>query len=89
MYSSTTESDPPYKIEVFEDYLYVLTYKKSQLLKLHKFGYVPSGSPSDAQPVYTGLERVNAIVVIQENKMFKNRKQLPVVGDIQCLKPTV
>ena len=32
-----TATDPPYKIDIFEDYLYVTTYKKHRVLKFNKF----------------------------------------------------
>ncbi|XP_071101709.1 prolow-density lipoprotein receptor-related protein 1-like isoform X1 [Haliotis cracherodii] len=63
------ESDPPFKLEVFEDYLYVLTFHKYQLLRLHKFGRTQNHTPVEPQVVYTGLEHISAIVVAQDQKM--------------------
>lgn len=71
------ESDPPFKLEVFEDYLYVLTFHKYQLLRLHKFGRTQNHTPVEPQVVYTGLEHISAIVVAQDQKMNNDCKSPP------------
>lgn len=62
------DGDKPNKIEVFEDYLYVTTYKTNNIIKLHKFG--------QRDPVYLvkGLNRASDIVIVQEHKQTVNCK---------------
>jgi hypothetical protein len=60
--------EKPYKIEVFEDNLYVSTYQSNNIIKLNKFGY------GDLIYLMRGLNRASDILIVQENKQTKNSK---------------
>ncbi|XP_041374230.1 low-density lipoprotein receptor-related protein 1-like [Gigantopelta aegis] len=58
-------SHPPYTLQVFGDYLYVLTSKTWEIIKMHKFG----DESLKLQPMYTGINRVFDLVVMQKHKL--------------------
>ena len=62
--------EKPYKVEVFEDNLYVSTYQTNNIIKLNKFGY------GDLIYLMRGLNRASDILIVQENKQTKNSKFL-------------
>ncbi|ESO96764.1 hypothetical protein LOTGIDRAFT_143634 [Lottia gigantea] len=61
-------SDPPYKLEVFENFIYVLTYKNFDVLRMHKFG-----KPDQVlKKMYESSDKIQAVVILQENKQKKS-----------------
>ncbi|CAH0551681.1 unnamed protein product [Brassicogethes aeneus] len=55
----------PFKLEVFEEYLYVSTYLKHDILRLNKFG------KGNITHLVQGLTRVSHLLILQENKHIK------------------
>ncbi|CAH1165542.1 unnamed protein product [Phyllotreta striolata] len=55
----------PYKIDVFEDNLYVATHDKHDILRMNKFGR------GNATYLVRGLTRISDILILQENKHAK------------------
>lgn len=68
LYNFTEEK--PYKLEVFEDNLYVSTYQTNNIIKLNKFGH------GDLIYLMRGMNRASDILIVQENKQTKNSKFL-------------
>ncbi|KAG1687419.1 Prolow-density lipoprotein receptor-related protein 1 [Nymphon striatum] len=66
VYTFPKDGDKPNRIEIFEDYLYITTYKTNNIMKMHKFGR--------QEPVYLvkGLNRASDIVIVQEHKHTVN-----------------
>ncbi|XP_069676734.1 low-density lipoprotein receptor-related protein 1 isoform X1 [Periplaneta americana] len=60
--------EKPYKVEVFEDSLYVSTYQTNNIIKLNKFGH------GNLTYLVQGLNRASDILIVQENKQTKNLK---------------
>lgn len=60
--------EKPYKLEVFEDSLYVTTYNTHHILRMDKFGR------KNGTFLVQGLPRVSDILIIQENKQDKTSK---------------
>ncbi|KDR21144.1 hypothetical protein L798_04073, partial [Zootermopsis nevadensis] len=56
--------EKPYKVEVFEDNLYVSTYQTNNIIKLNKFGR------GDLTYLTRGLNRASDILIVQENKQM-------------------
>ncbi|KAK6165881.1 hypothetical protein SNE40_022703 [Patella caerulea] len=56
-------SDPPYKLELFEDFIYVLTYKTFSVIRIHKFVH-----SNVFKKMYVGINRVRDLTIIQEHK---------------------
>lgn len=61
------EAYKPYRIEVFEDYVYMSLYQDDNVLKLHKFG--KGETKSIAQGVKS---RISDISIVQEKKQDKD-----------------
>ncbi|CAG5124929.1 unnamed protein product, partial [Candidula unifasciata] len=61
-------SDSPYSLDVFEDYIYVLTYQYSRVLKLHKF---KNCTRDQASVMFNTAAHARDITIIQENKQTK------------------
>ncbi|KAL5005791.1 hypothetical protein ScPMuIL_016949 [Solemya velum] len=68
---STESIDLPYMIDVFEDSLFVTTYKKSQLIKLSKFGFQNSSQYNAGIFQHPG-SHVTDLVIVQPNKQKVN-----------------
>lgn len=67
------EIDPPYMIDVFEDFLFVTTYKKSKIIKLRKFGFQNITQYTDGTFLLLEPTRhVTDLVIVQENKQKGN-----------------
>ncbi|CAG2061271.1 unnamed protein product [Timema podura] len=58
--------EKPYKVEVFEDSLYVSTLQTNNILKLNKFGV------GNITYLVQGLNRASDILIVQENKQYKD-----------------
>nr|CAD7262752.1 unnamed protein product [Timema shepardi] len=58
--------EKPYKVEVFEDSLYVSTLQTNNILKLNKFGV------GNITYLVQGLNRASDILIVQENKQHKD-----------------
>ncbi|XP_059139258.1 prolow-density lipoprotein receptor-related protein 1-like [Physella acuta] len=58
---STNSQDPPFSIDLFEDYIYVLTHKTSQVMKVHKFDTTPI-------PLFVTLEHALDLIIVQDKK---------------------
>ncbi|KAJ9584467.1 hypothetical protein L9F63_021192, partial [Diploptera punctata] len=58
--------EKPYKMEVFEDNLYVSTFQTNNIFKLNKFGH------GNITYLLQGLNRASDILIVQENKQTKN-----------------
>ncbi|CAB3364278.1 Hypothetical predicted protein [Cloeon dipterum] len=58
--------DKPYKIEVFEDNLYISTYKNNNIIKMNKFGQ------GNLTYLVKDLHRASDILIIHENKQKAN-----------------
>ncbi|XP_059475497.1 low-density lipoprotein receptor-related protein 1 isoform X2 [Neocloeon triangulifer] len=58
--------DKPYKIEVFEDSLYISTYRTNNIMKMNKFGL------GNWTYLVKGLHRASDILIIQEHKQKGN-----------------
>ncbi|XP_065578254.1 prolow-density lipoprotein receptor-related protein 1-like isoform X3 [Artemia franciscana] len=56
------QEDKPYKLDVFEDYIYLVTYHSHTILQMNKFGHV------NATTLVVGMNKVSDIVLVQENK---------------------
>lgn len=68
---SSVASDPPYQVEVFQDMLYVTTYKKRKVLKLPKF--YSKSKDKDPETLTESIMHIEDIVIVQESKqMIKN-----------------
>jgi hypothetical protein len=59
--------EKPYKVEVFEDNLYVSTYQTNSIIKLNKFGR------GDLIYLTRGLNRASDILIVQENKQMNSK----------------
>ncbi len=59
--------DTPYSIDVYENFLYVTTYRNHSLLSLNKLGPTPNNA-SDMVVLATGLQRMGDVVVVQQFK---------------------
>ncbi|CAL1537092.1 unnamed protein product [Lymnaea stagnalis] len=59
-----TSDDPPFAVDFFEDYLYIVTYKTSQVIKVHKFKQFNS-------TLFTTLSHASDLRIIQDNKQQK------------------
>ncbi|KAK9679907.1 Low-density lipoprotein receptor repeat class B [Popillia japonica] len=57
----------PYKIEVFEDYLYVTTQYTHNVFRLHKFGQTTNNTH-----LAMGLPKLQDILILQENRQDHN-----------------
>uniref|UniRef100_A0AAR5Q0I0 EGF-like domain-containing protein n=1 Tax=Dendroctonus ponderosae TaxID=77166 RepID=A0AAR5Q0I0_DENPD len=55
----------PYKLEVFEDSLFITTYQKHDVIRMNKFG------TGDVVYLGRGLTRISDILILQENKRPK------------------
>ncbi|XP_050312267.1 prolow-density lipoprotein receptor-related protein 1 isoform X2 [Anthonomus grandis grandis] len=55
----------PYKIELFEDNLYVTTYRKHDVVRLNKFG------TGETTYLAHGLTRISDLLIVQEHKRPK------------------
>ncbi|XP_012944048.1 low-density lipoprotein receptor-related protein 1 [Aplysia californica] len=64
------KDDPPFAVEVFEDYLYVLTLYEGKALKLSKF-HDSLGLPAPKATLFSILHHVRDLVIVQENKQPK------------------
>lgn len=60
--------DKPYKLEVFEDTIYVSTYHTHNIMRMDKFG------KKNSTYLVQGLPRLSDILIVQENKQDKTRK---------------
>lgn len=58
--------DKPYKLEVFEDMLYITTYHTHNIFRMDKFGR------KNGTYLVQGLPRVSTILIVQENKQDKS-----------------
>ncbi|XP_068084350.1 prolow-density lipoprotein receptor-related protein 1 [Anabrus simplex] len=56
----------PYKLDVFEDYLYVTMYRTNNIARLNKFGH------GNLTFLVQGLNRASDLVVVQEQKQEQN-----------------
>nr|CAD7435518.1 unnamed protein product [Timema monikensis] len=61
-----SKQEKPYKVEVFEDSLYVSTLQTNNILKLNKFGV------GNITYLVQGLNRASDILIVQENKQHKD-----------------
>ncbi len=69
MYPPFPGDDTPYSIDVYDNLLYVTTYRNHSLLTLSKLG--PSNAPeadNNATYLATGLQRIGDLVVVQQYK---------------------
>lgn len=57
----STAQDPPFAIDLFEDYIYVLTHKTSEVMKVHKFDFTPT-------PLFFTLEHALDLIIVQDKK---------------------
>ncbi|KAL1502195.1 hypothetical protein ABEB36_007373 [Hypothenemus hampei] len=55
----------PFKLEVFEDNLFITTYRKHDVIRINKFGI------GDVVHLALGLTRISDMLVLQENKRPK------------------
>ncbi|XP_046386652.1 prolow-density lipoprotein receptor-related protein 1 isoform X2 [Ischnura elegans] len=60
-----SQENKPYKVEVFEDNLYVTTYQTNNVLRLNKFGR------GNVTFLVKGPTKASDILIIQENKLSK------------------
>lgn len=54
--------EKPFKLEVFEDYLFVTTYHTHKILRINKFGN------ENTTYLAQGLPRLSDILIVQENR---------------------
>ena len=57
------DEDSPYKVDIFEDWLYITTYKSHNIIKIHKFE-----SKKHHYWLAKGLSRIGDIIIVQQNK---------------------
>ncbi|GLH07804.1 Vitellogenin receptor, partial [Gryllus bimaculatus] len=62
--------EKPYKLDVFEDTLYMTLYRTNRIARLNKFGY------GNLTLLVPGMNRASDLLVVQENKQQKNCKYL-------------
>lgn len=60
--SFTNQQEKPYKIEVFEDSVYVSTFHNNAIFKMNKFG------EGNVTYLVQGLNKASDVVIVQENK---------------------
>ena len=72
-----TAKDPPYLIEVFEDYLYVTLHKSFRIVKIHKFhrNFLHTHDQKVEVVVYN-TDMVSDILVLQPSKQKRTSKIL-------------
>ena len=61
-----SSEDKPYKIEAFEDHLYVTTFHSNSIFRMNKFGN------GNITYLVRGLNKANDVVIVQENKQNRN-----------------
>ena len=54
----------PFKVDVFEDYLYVAMHQNNTVVRLNKFGFY------GVSTLEAGLTRISDLVIYQENKQY-------------------
>lgn len=60
------QDEKPYKLDVFEDTLYMTLYRTNRIARLNKFGH------GNLTLLLPGMNRASDLLVVQENKQLKN-----------------
>lgn len=59
------DEEKPYKLDVFEDYIYMTTIPSNAVIRLDKFG------KSNITYLIRGLNKANDIIIVHEKRQVK------------------
>lgn len=67
LYSIIIAEEKPFKLDVFEDYLYMTTIPSNAVIRLDKFG------KSNITYLIRGLNKANDIIIVHEKRQTKSK----------------